>query len=40
MTRDELVMLAERYEADPLFCGRVIAVAARQVAATKRGCEQ
>jgi hypothetical protein len=40
MTRDELLMLAETYEANPLFCGRVIAVAARQVAATKRGCEQ
>jgi hypothetical protein len=45
MTRDELIALAVEHErlsnvGRDAFASRVIAEAARQVAATKRGCEQ
>jgi hypothetical protein len=36
MSREELQALADNHEHDPLFASRVIATAARQVAATKR----
>jgi hypothetical protein len=36
MSRDELQVLADHHERNPLFASKVIATAARQVAATKR----